>query len=80
MTGVQTCALPIYSGDSDDEDDLSYEEGELGRRDTEITSGIDQEVGKLIVDEGKSRYITGGFWASLDEDVCRPLRCKSTKG
>lgn len=34
------------------------------------TLRIDKEMGKLVVGEGKSRYVSNTFWASLTDEVC----------
>lgn len=31
---------------------------------------LDAEFGKLAIGDGRSRYITSNFWASLNEEVC----------
>jgi hypothetical protein len=31
---------------------------------------IGREFGKLVIDEGKSRYVSSSFWASLNGEVC----------
>lgn len=31
---------------------------------------LDQEFGRLVVDDGKSRYVSNRFWASLGDEVC----------
>ena len=33
------------------------------------TNGLDQRFGRLVIGEGKSRYVASGFWASLSEQV-----------
>ncbi|KAI9784204.1 MAG: hypothetical protein M1816_001026 [Peltula sp. TS41687] len=33
------------------------------------TDGLDQEFGRLVVGEGKSRYVASGLWASISEQV-----------
>lgn len=55
--------------DGDTERDQSYADEEHGHSKADIVSGIDREVGRLIVEDGKSRYINGGFWTSLEQDV-----------
>lgn len=62
------------SEDSDDDADVQSDGDE--RRDRSSDAGtaadIEREIGKLVVEEGKSRYISGGFWGSLEEeDVCQ---------
>jgi hypothetical protein len=69
--------MAANSESSDEEDDLNYEDGGLGHREAGASGVIDQAVGRLIVEEGKSRYVSGGFWASLDEDVCHSPCLKS---
>lgn len=32
------------------------------------------ELGRLAVGDGRSRYISSSFWASLDEEVCIMLQ------
>lgn len=33
-------------------------------------AGLETRFGRLVVDEGKSRYINSSFWANLDNEVC----------
>lgn len=32
-------------------------------------SGLEKRFGRLVVDEGRSRYINPSFWASLSDEV-----------
>jgi Fungal Zn(2)-Cys(6) binuclear cluster domain len=62
------------SEDSDDDADGRSDDEEGRDHSSEAGPADDtgREIGKLIVEEGKSRYISGGFWGSLeDEDVCQ---------
>ncbi len=34
---------------------------------------LDLELGRLAVTEGKSRYVSNNFWASLSDEVSLPL-------
>lgn len=34
--------------------------------------GLDQRFGRLVVDEGRSRYISNSFWANLNNEVNTP--------
>lgn len=34
------------------------------------SAGIESRFGRLVVDEGRSRYINPSFWASLSDEVC----------
>jgi hypothetical protein len=42
-----------------------------------LSTGLENRFGRLVVDEGRSRYINPSFWASLSSEVCflslRPL-------
>jgi hypothetical protein len=62
---------------SDVEDDQSFDGGENEQGEAEAAGSMERDVGKLVVEEGKSRYISGGFWAGLEEDVSHFLRCES---
>lgn len=31
---------------------------------------LDKEFGRLVIDEGRSRYVSNQFWASLSDEVC----------
>lgn len=46
------------------------EERDPGDRVTAI-GNLERVVGKLAEEEGRSRYLSGGFWVSLEESVCR---------
>jgi hypothetical protein len=40
------------------------------------TTGLENRFGRLVVDEGRSRYINPSFWASLSNEVCTgDIRC-----
>jgi len=32
--------------------------------------GLETRFGRLVVDQGRSRYINNSFWASLNNEVC----------
>jgi hypothetical protein len=32
--------------------------------------GLESRFGRLVVDQGRSRYINNSFWASLNNEVC----------
>lgn len=34
--------------------------------------GLETRFGRLVVDQGRSRYINNSFWASLNNEVCNP--------
>lgn len=34
--------------------------------------GLESRFGRLVVDQGRSRYINNSFWASLNNEVCVP--------
>jgi hypothetical protein len=34
------------------------------------TTGLENRFGRLVVDEGRSRYINPSFWANLSNEVC----------
>ena len=36
---------------------------------------LDHRFGRLVVEEGRSRYINNSFWANLNNEVCRLLSC-----
>lgn len=35
--------------------------------------GLESRFGRLVVDQGRSRYINNSFWASLNNEVCGPM-------
>ena len=35
-----------------------------------VPGGIDKEIGRLVIGDGKSIYVSNGFWASLTTEVC----------
>ena len=35
-----------------------------------VDTGLENRFGRLVVGEGKSRYINPSFWASLSHEVC----------
>lgn len=35
-------------------------------------AGLDERFGRLVVDEGRSRYISNSFWANLNNEVSGP--------
>lgn len=42
-----------------------------GRRaQDDAVAELGTELGRLAVGDGRSRYISSSFWASLDEEVC----------
>lgn len=43
--------------------------GTVGRVSGPLDSLVDKEFGRLVIDEGKSRYVSNTFWASLSEEV-----------
>lgn len=45
-------------------DPSSHGQNSMGRAD-----GLETEFGRLAIGEGRSRYITSNFWASLNEEV-----------
>lgn len=34
------------------------------------TAGLEKEMGRLVVGDGRSRYVSNSFWASLTSEVC----------
>ncbi|KAI9802452.1 MAG: hypothetical protein M1825_002837 [Sarcosagium campestre] len=34
-----------------------------------LTNNLDRRIGRLVIDEGKSRYVSSAFWANLSEEV-----------
>jgi hypothetical protein len=34
---------------------------------------LETELGRLAIEDGRSRYVVSSFWASLDEEVCDQL-------
>ena len=36
----------------------------------DTVDGLESRFGRLVVDEGRSRYINNSFWASLNNEVC----------
>ena len=34
------------------------------------STGVDKEMGRLVFEEGRSRYVSNNFWASLTSEVC----------
>lgn len=36
------------------------------------TTGLEHKFGRLVVEEGRSRYINASFWASLSDEVGKP--------
>lgn len=57
----------------------SNEERDRGNRVADV-GNIERAVGKLVVEEGKSRYLSGGFWGSLEENVCQQPSCDPNNG
>lgn len=41
------------------------------------TTGLENRFGRLVVDEGRSRYINPSFWANLSNEVCTPCKFSS---
>jgi hypothetical protein len=41
--------------------------------------GLESRFGRLVVDQGRSRYINNSFWASLNNEVCRPTEKRKRK-
>jgi len=37
------------------------------------TAGLEHKFGRLVVEEGRSRYINASFWASLSDEVRKHL-------
>lgn len=58
------------SEDSEEDGSLSAGGEDHGHGNSGVTDSLDHAVGKLIIEEGKSRYISGGFWSGLEEEVC----------
>ena len=34
------------------------------------TTGLEPDFGRLVIEEGRSRYVSNSFWASLSDEVC----------
>ena len=53
--------------------DQNERRGSLSQRNSEADSakidGLDKEFGRLVVEEGRSRYVSHKFWASLSDEV-----------
>ena len=39
-------------------------------KNSDTTSGLEKEMGRLFVGDGKSRYVSNSFWANLTTEVC----------
>lgn len=37
-----------------------------------VEGGLETEFGRLAIGEGRSRYVTSNFWASLNDEVRSP--------
>jgi hypothetical protein len=44
------------------------------RTQDDAVAELGTELGRLAVGDGRSRYISSSFWASLDEEVCIVLQ------
>jgi hypothetical protein len=51
-------------------DSTQIESTHHGRSCMDEVTGLETEFGRLAVGDGRSRYIVGSFWASLNEEVC----------
>jgi hypothetical protein len=50
---------------------VGTEEGGLGvQLSRNDVSASEKETGRLVIDEGRSRYVSSSFWASLSNEVC----------
>ena len=47
----------------------AFEPKNVKSRDEDKTSGMVEEFGRLVVEEGRSRYVSNKFWTSLSEEV-----------
>ena len=55
--------------------DNSLENGTLeGVGEKIAADGSGREIGRLVFEKGESRYVSEGFWASLDLEVRFPVR------
>jgi len=41
-----------------------------GQKASTDTTGLEKEMGRLVVGDGRSRYVSNSFWASLTSEVC----------
>ena len=61
--------MPSIQGELDaHREESSRQNGELGPKKSD-SSVIDKQLGRLVVNEGRSRYVSNAFWASMGDEV-----------
>ena len=64
MTGVQTCALPIYGGREDSDDEEEFELGEEGARQLQFTP----DGKRLLIITPDSKVLIANLDITIPED------------
>ena len=73
--GVPDVPVPSCDGDTTKQKILTggmigaFEPPKKDQKDAANTNGLIKEFGRLVVDEGRSRYVSNKFWTSLSEEV-----------
>ena len=69
---MATIADQLHRSDSGRNSPGSDASGEAGFA---HRGSMDKQIGRLVINDGRSRYVSNAFWASMGDEVCFPAGC-----